>query len=195
MSPRTMVPFAGTGRISGRLFGASLRRANVERDEIHELLDELARILIATESLDSTLLTVSHMTTRALEGCDAAGVTLLESDRSVKSTACTDPLVETVDRAQYETGEGPCVQALDEDRVIRTGHADEDHRWPRFGELAVRHGIKSVLAFPLEAGEGSIGALNCYGKGEDAFTEADERVGTLLASQAAVLLANVAAYD
>jgi hypothetical protein len=48
---------------------------------------------------------------REVEGAQHAGVMLL-SRGGVTTAARTDELVERVDTAQYEAGEGPCLTAL-----------------------------------------------------------------------------------
>ena len=157
-------------------------------------LDEIHRLLIAEEDLDSTLRVVAEIAANVIPGCDCAGVTLVENDK-VTSTACTDPLCARIDSAQYETGEGPCVDAIRKNAFMRLGNASDDPRWTRFGPLAEQHGIQSVLGFPLEVRERVLGALNLYGEEEDAFVDEDADIGTLLAAHAAVVLANAKAYE
>ena len=157
-------------------------------------LEEMHSLLLAEEDLDSTLRDVAEIAVKVVEGCDCAGVTVVENER-VRSTACTDPLCATIDADQYETGEGPCVDAIRTNAVMHLGDAAHDPRWPSFGPLAERHGISSVLGFPLEVPSGVLGALNLYGRSDDAFGDEDAALGHLLATHAAVVLANAKAYD
>lgn len=167
----------------------------IELNELEEAIAALSGLMIAEESLDSTLRLISTVANKTIIGCDCAGITLVEDGR-VKSTACTDPLVAEVDADQYKTGEGPCVQAIRDNEIMLTGRASDDPRWDSFGELAERHGgIRSVLGIPLRIGDITMGALNLYGFETDAFEEQDERVGALLAGHAAVALVNVRAYE
>ena len=167
--------------------------ARLDRD-LSKDLQEIHSLLLADEDLDSTLRVIAEISVRAVEGCDCAGVTLVEDER-VQSTACTDPLCATIDADQYETGEGPCVDAIRTNAVMHLGDAAHDPRWPSFGPLAERHGISSVLGFPLEIPSGVLGALNLYGRTEEAFDDCNEAIGHLLAAHAAVVLANAKAYE
>jgi GAF domain-containing protein len=157
-------------------------------------LDEIHNLLVAEDDLDSTLRVVAEIATRVIDGCDCAGVTLVENDE-VQSTACTDDLCAEIDRDQYVTGEGPCVDAIRRNAVMRLGNAATDERWPKFGALADHHGVESVLGTPLEVRGKVMGALNLYGKRASAFRDEDVEVAALLATHASVVLANAQAFE
>ena len=157
-------------------------------------LEEIHSLLLAEEDLESTLRVVAEVAVRAVSGCDCAGITLVEKEE-VQSTACTDQLCAEIDRDQYLTGEGPCVDAIRHNAVMRLGNAASDERWPKFGPLAERHGIESVLGTPLEVRGRVLGALNLYGKNLEAFFDEDVEIAALLATHAAVVLANTQAFD
>jgi GAF domain-containing protein len=163
-------------------------------DQITKSLEELHNLLLEEEDLDSTLRVVAEIADKAVSGCDCAGITLVEDD-VVQSTACTDELCARIDRDQYVTGEGPCVDAIRNNQIMRLGRAAADSRWPRFGPLAERHGIESVLGVPLEVKGQVLGALNLYGRRPDAFEDPDVYVCTLLATHAAVVLANAKSFQ
>jgi GAF domain-containing protein len=163
-------------------------------DEITKSLEELHALLLEEEDLDSTLRVVAEIADKAVPGCDCAGITLVEKD-VVLSTACTDELCARIDRDQYITGEGPCVDAIRNNQIMRLANAAADGRWPKFGPLAERHGIESVLGLPLEVNGGVLGALNLYSRRENAFIDTDVDVCTLLATHAAVVLANAKSFE
>ena len=165
----------------------------MDRDSMKGL-EEIHNLLLAEEDLDSTLRVVAEVAVRGVAGCDCAGVTLVEND-VVQSTACTDQFCAEIDRDQYITGEGPCVDAIRHNAVMRLGKAARDERWPRFGPLAERHGVESVLGTPLEVRGRIMGALNLYGRRPEAFLDEDVEVAALLATHAAVVLANAQAFE
>lgn len=107
----------------------------------------------------------------------------------------TDPTSPEVEKAQYDSGRGPCLDAWREGRTVRIDHvADVDERYPEFSQAALRHGIPSTLSLALVAGGEGIGALNLYARKPEAFTEEDEALGEELAAAAAAVLANSSAY-
>lgn len=167
--------------------GAALDPALVEG------LERLHGLLLAEEDLDSTLRVVAEIAVKTISACDCAGVTLVENDQ-VLSTACTDPLCERIDADQYAAGEGPCVDAIRTNSVLRLDDAAHDERWPSFGPRAEADGISSVLGLPLEVPGGVVGALNLYGKRDEAFTDDDSNIAGLLATHAAIVVANARSY-
>jgi GAF domain-containing protein len=162
--------------------------------DVTKALDEIHNLLVAEDDLDSTLRVLAEIAVRVIGGCDCAGITLVDDDK-VQSTACTDQLCAEIDRDQYVTGQGPCVDAIRGNAVMRLGNAGTDERWPAFGALADHHGVESVLGTPLEVRGRVMGALNLYGRRARAFGDEDVEVAALLATHAAVVLANVQAFE
>jgi GAF domain-containing protein len=115
-------------------------------------------------------------------------------DGKLKTSIFTHPEVPEIDRAQYRTGEGPCVDAYREGVVHVIDSTRERGPWQAFRDSAARHGVLSTLSLPLITHDGPIGALNLYAETESAYGRADQEIGELFASQAAFLLANAQAY-
>ncbi len=104
------------------------------------------------------------------------------------TTAGTDPLVEHLDARQYALGDGPCLTAWAERRVVRVDDLRTDARWAPWSAEACRLGARSVLSAPLVAGDDALGALKLYAHVPTAFGAAEERAAAMFAAQAAVLL-------
>src|SRR5436190_8691854 len=65
-------------------------------------------------------------------GFDAATVTA-RHDQDLATVAATDQRLIALDDAQYETGEGPCLDVLDQHEPISLDDASEpDDRWEHF---------------------------------------------------------------
>jgi PAS domain S-box-containing protein len=175
-------------------------RAEAEIRSLHnelELLSSLtalSHVLLGEETLDTLLQRVAELSAEALPGCHA-GVTLMEKGRPTTAVA-TDDLVGTVDDAQYQADEGPCLDAIRDGRPHRSDAVADDPRWPRFGPAAAGEGVVSVMALPLEVRGETLGALNLYSTEPAAFSDPTrERLAELLAGQAAVALANARLYE
>jgi GAF domain-containing protein len=107
-----------------------------------------------------------------------------------ETPAATDEVSAAVDAVQYETGEGPCLSAIVEDDLFRTGDLAEETRWPRFSRPAVeRTGVRSVLAYRLFTDDDTLGALNLYSRERNAFGDDSVGVGTILTAHAALAFA------
>jgi GAF domain-containing protein len=163
-------------------------------DPLSMSLHELARLLYAEITVEETLNTVAHLAVASLDGCDAAGVTLKKNGNGT-TTAATDEVVLSVDEAQYQTGEGPCLQAMREAKPFFIDSMARDTRFPRYTPLAIAAGIRSSMTFPLQVHDETIGALNLYSRAERAFRESDHPLALIFAAQASVGLLNVRTYD
>ena len=160
-----------------------------------QALRALSRFLISESSMGDTLLQVSQITTDAMPAAEMAGIALLGEDGKPTTGVFTDPEAPEIDSAQYESGNGPCLQAWRTGRVVRLDDMSRAaNDYPEFALLAKRHGVESTLSLPLMAGDHGVGALNLYSRRPNGFTEADEAIGMDLASAAAIVLANASAY-
>jgi GAF domain-containing protein len=153
----------------------------------------LTRYFVGNQTLDETLHQVADLTIQAVPSTDHVGITLLV-DGKLKTSVFTHPEVPDIDRAQYRTGDGPCIDAYRTATSYSIRSTLEPGRWQQFRESAARHGVLSTLSLPLMADDGAIGALNMYAEVEDAYDEDSQRVAALFASQAAFVLANAQAY-
>jgi transcriptional regulator with GAF, ATPase, and Fis domain len=154
-------------------------------------LAEMARDLLAQESLQATLDRIAFHAVALVDGCDAAGIMVLEDDR-VRTVAASDNVVHASDRIQGELGEGPCFDATrNKSEAYRIADfSTQERRWPRYVPEARQLGIGSMMGFLLYThDETNLGALNLYGAKDGVFTEQSEQIGWLLASHAAVAMA------
>lgn len=93
-----------------------------------------------------------------------AGIMLMSGDVARGSLATTDRVSALIEELQYSLGEGPCVDAYEQDRpMLEPDLADPVvPRWLAFSEPAVAAGARAVFGFPLRVGAVRLGALNLY---------------------------------
>lgn len=157
---------------------------------------EFAHHLSKFPSPADVLEALTAVTVEVVPGAGYAAVT-----RGVKghfeTVAATDQVARDVDAIQYALGTGPCVDAILENSVFRTGDLRVDERWPVFGRRAAETtGILSMLSFRLYMEDDEmIAALNVYSRELDAFDQSAQTVGMLLASHAALALGGVLAQQ
>jgi GAF domain-containing protein len=161
--------------------------------ELVKNLNELHGLLLSEETLESTLQRVAELARATIDGCDAAGLSIIEKTE-VSTAAATDEFTLKIDQDQYQNREGPCLQAMSTQEVVSVEDIASDPRWPNFAADATRHGLGSSLSFPLGVRDRPMGALNLYSKTAGAFEEANRPVGTLFAAQAAVAISNAQVY-
>ena len=125
-----------------------------------------------------------------VRGCDAASFTVTHRRKPLESPASTDDLAHAVDRLQYELGEGPCVDAAWEERIVHSGDLTADACWPAWGPRAVGdQGVHSVLCLQLFTHSDVLGALNLYSRAPQAFDREALEDGAALAAHVAVAVA------
>ena len=155
-----------------------------------ETFAEVARSLLAQRDVQQTLQKIVDLAVETMESCDHAGVTFLKG-KVVSNPAASDDVPRTVDAIQSETDEGPCLSAIREHEVFRTGDLSQETRWPNFSARAHREtGITSMLCFRLFVEGDTLGALNLYSKAADAFDDQDCATGSVFAAHAAVALSS-----
>lgn len=166
--------------------------------EYAEQMAELARVLLAKDSVQATLDEIAASAVRLVEGCDAAGILAVRKGQAVTLAAHGD-MVEDSDRLQGELCEGPCFDLAAQDsgeRVFRIADMREPQpNWPRFAQAARGLGIGSMTGILLYTDRQDFGALNLYSRRPGAFTKDFETAGWLLASHAAVALASTQTID
>ena len=123
-------------------------------------MSESAQILFNAGSVTHTLASVVDLAVTTIEGCDFAGILLLDGG-ALSTPVHTDPLVVAADALQDLCGEGPGLDAIAHRSVFYAEDLNTDQHWPEFSRRAAATGLRSVLSFPLSADD-RFGALNLY---------------------------------
>ena len=110
-----------------------------------------------------------------------------------RATTGEPPLL--LDQLQQKLGDGPCINAAKHQCVFRIEDTREDLRWPQFRAAAAQLNVRSMLCVPLWIDERGLGALSLYADEAAAFNDLHERVTTLLATFAALALAEAQHAD
>jgi ANTAR domain/GAF domain len=147
---------------------------------------ESARILFAAGSVTATLEQVVEVAVETIEGCDLAGL-FINDGKSITSPSTDGSTLQEIDALQYETGEGPCLDAIEHRLIFYADDLQTDLRWPQFAPRATSAGLRSVLALPFGTAEAG-GALNLYARYPAAFGVVDRGKGVILASMAGLAL-------
>jgi GAF domain-containing protein len=156
-------------------------------------LAALSKFFVGDGTLQDTLTRVADLTVEAVEPAALAGITMIVEGRH-RTAVFTDELSPEIDQSQYDSGQGPCLEAFRELKITQIQSTLQDGPWPEFRRSAAEHGIGSTASFPLVVNKTGIGALNLYARAEHAFNSHDIETASLFASQAAIVLANAQAY-
>lgn len=126
-------------------------------------------------------------------GMSGAGIMLMSGDVPWGSVCATNDVSAVIEQLQYALGEGPCVDAYQQDRpVLEPDLAEpETPRWLAFTGPAVEAGARAIFGFPLQVGAIRLGALNLYCDRPGSLSDeqhADALAMAAVASQAVLVL-------
>ncbi len=156
-------------------------------------LDPPAGLLFSENMLESVLDAIVSFAHETVPKTAGAGITLVRYGKNV-SAAYSDELVKAADIMQYELDQGPCLAASRHKRSYRIDSMRDDDRWPLWSCAAAAVGMNSSLSVPLIVRGESLGAIKVYSMTPAAYDERDERILSMLANQAAAILANVGSF-
>jgi GAF domain-containing protein len=149
---------------------------------------EAARTLYKPRSLDETLQTIVEVACNSVPGFDHAGISTVEKNRKVETTACTSDLVLRLDAVQYELREGPCSAVLHGNEPFSVSILQHEQRWPRYVPHAREAGVQSQLAVKLYLDENTLGGINFYSTTSDDVTDDARALARLFGTHAAIAL-------
>src|SRR4051812_40283189 len=121
--------------------------------------DVLVRTLVGLAELPDEAAELEDHLSRLVDGIvtgitavDYASVTW-QRDDSYSTVALTGEVALAVDEAQYEAGEGPCIEAA-EGNLTSVPDVATIVKWPAFREAAASMGLRSSLSIPLFTASG-----------------------------------------
>src|SRR4051794_19435770 len=152
--------------------------------EFEEKLDHVHRALMNGRGLQAKLETIADLAKLLIPGCDGAGFAMVVNGKA-RSVGVTDAVVLEVDLIQYDTGQGPCLQAIEQANTVRLNLVDVGEEWTHFAPGAIDVGINSVLSLPITVNGTTVGALNLYSVRSDGFDSDAEALAHTLATYAA----------
>jgi serine phosphatase RsbU (regulator of sigma subunit) len=148
---------------------------------------EVARRLGAERTADETLRKIVRLARCTIGGCDHAGVTVVNGE--FQTRAASDEVPCRVDRIQYESNEGPCLDAIRKAEILQSDDLRSEDRWPHFSSRAANEtGVRSMLSFRLFVEREIFGALNLYSEHPGVFDDDSRDVGRVFAAHAAIAL-------
>lgn len=164
-------------------------------NQLAQQMSALARSLEAEDLTDTMLANLVAAAVAQIPGVDEGSISVVTGRRDVTSQSPSSDLPERVDALQAEVGEGPCLDAVYQERLVRVPDMRTEQRWPRFARRAAEAGAASMLSIRLWVEGDNLGALNLYGRRPNAFDEESEQIGLLFVSHAAVAMAGAQKKD
>jgi hypothetical protein len=119
---------------------------------------EIARHLVESATFDDVLTRIVEAAVATMTGCATSSITTRDRHGALATPTASDETAVRADHAQYEAGEGPCIDALHE-TLVRVD-ALPDARWPTLGRRPVDAGVSAVASYRLDMADVDEGSLN-----------------------------------
>src|SRR5512133_1543660 len=126
--------------------------------DAEDLLAQLGRVVEAT---------------RTVVGVDGTGLTLTCEDGRPRWVATTDAAMQLLEEVQHDFGEGPCLLAFAEDRVVAVEDLGRELVWDRIAVVVRQLQVRGVLSVPVRLADQPVGTLNVYATQPRAWTPAE----------------------
>jgi signal transduction protein with GAF and PtsI domain len=98
--------------------------------------------------------------TRTVVGVDGTGLTLAHEDGRPRWVAVSDAAMELLEQVQHDFGEGPCLAAFAEDRVVAVQDLRSERVWDRLAAVVGQLQVYGVLSVPVRLADQPVGTLD-----------------------------------
>jgi hypothetical protein len=170
--------------------------SSISTTHLAQLLADAAKATDSPGDITETLDVLCRGAKETVPGIDSVSVTRRRPDGTFETVAATDSLSLECDRLQYESGEGPCMDAAAGSGLVLTVDVGSDRRWRRYGPLAAgRFSVMAQLAYTMYAAQHTFGGLNLYSTSTAALDEEALALAELFATQGAVAMGHRRTVD
>lgn len=160
------------------------------RDEsrVREVFGALADLVYSAGEYQETYRAVCAAAPSLVSGCDHASLAIRQGNR-LFTAAESDGIARQIDAFEREVGEGPCVDAINED----TPQIDADLRHARLwvglsNRIVQATPVRGVAGFRVLVDERKVGALNFFSDTPGALTEKSVNEASVLTAFTSVAL-------
>ena len=131
--------------VDGQLVARTVGELRAMLAEAGDLLAGLQRVVDAT---------------RTVVGVDGVGLTLAHEDGLPRWVATSDPAMELLEQIQQDFGEGPCLAAFAEDRVVAVEDLRRAPRWDRIAVVVGQLQVRGLVSVPVRLADQPVGTLD-----------------------------------
>lgn len=135
---------------------------HIEQDALDRAVEQLRRAQTESGIPLETAMRQLTDSVIAMFGHTGAGLMLIDDDQLVRSVLATDDLGWSLESAQEEASEGPCVDAVVHGALVASADVATDVRWPRLADALSEVPVHAVLGVPVRVAGATVGALNVY---------------------------------
>lgn len=167
--------------------------AEREADSPQSLGDRMSRVARKLQEehgdIEGTLQAITATAIKVVPGAEECGISYVIGRSKIEPRASSGDLPREIDALQEQVKQGPCMDAVWEQEVVRVDDVGADDRWPQFGPRASELGAGSMMCFQLFVQGDQMGAMNLYAGKPGAFNAEGQEIGLMFAAHAAVAVA------
>jgi ANTAR domain/GAF domain len=156
----------------------------------YHVFQSLARLIYIGSTFEEVYQHLVDTAPRVVSGCDHASLMLARRD-SYETAAASDEVARHIDQLERELGEGPCVDAIDDEAGQIDPDISKQSAWPRLAERVLADTpVRGMAGYRIVLEGKKVGALNLFSDTPGAL-EQDGDEGAVLAAFTSVALMSV----
>lgn len=148
----------------------------------------LADIVYQGSDLDEVYAAICVAATLMVPGCDHASLLLRRRDGFV-TAAANDGVARMIDQLELDVGDGPCLDAIEEEAAQIDTDLTAHSQWPRLAaRIVTETPVRGSMAFRLLVERRKVGALNLFSDAANALDKASAERAIILAAFATMAI-------
>ena len=159
----------------------------------HDLADVMSRTARQLQEqhgdVEATLQAITATAVEVVPHAEECSISYVIGRKKVEPRASTSDLPRSLDALQQRVQQGPCLDAVWEQEIVRVDDLGADARWPEFARQASEMGVGSMMCLRLFVQGDRLGGLNLYASRPGAFDDESQDIGRMFAAHAAVAVA------
>jgi ANTAR domain/GAF domain len=161
-----------------------------DNNDPDHVFQTLARLIYIGSSYDEIYQHLVDTAPRVVSGCDHASLMLARND-GYETAAASDEVARHIDELEREVGEGPCVDAIEEEAGQVDPDITKNSAWPRLAERVLADTpVRGMAGYRIVLEGKKVGALNLFSDTPGAFEHGGDE-GAVLSAFASVALLSV----
>jgi GAF domain-containing protein len=153
------------------------------------LFRALAEVVYTCDDFEETYTAICKAAPTLVSGCDHASLMLAGNGSRYQTVAASDDIAARVDELERELGDGPCVDAIEDEAAALEPSLLTPSRWPRLAARVIEETpVRAMAGFRLLVDDHKVGALNLFSDTPGGFTEESVNEGAVVTSFMSVAL-------
>jgi hypothetical protein len=163
----------------------------VDPTDPYHVFQSLARLIYIGSTFDEVYQHLVDTAPRVGAGCDHASLMLARGD-DYETAAASDDVARHIDKLERELGEGPCVDAIEDEAGQIDPDISKQSAWPRLAERVLADTpVRGMAGYRIILEGKKVGALNLFSDTPGALERRGDE-GAVLAAFTSVALMSVA---